>query len=93
MTHLAPIRVEFRLSAPCVPFPVDVRLRSFGERWVAVADVGGGREIGLGPSPREALTGALRPLGDAATRELLADLALLGPSVEIMAAQRALGSA
>ena len=57
MSSRAVVDIQFRLSAPALPGGAEVRLRSFGERWVAVAR--------------------------STTTVLLADLALLQPSVEI----------
>ena len=42
------VSVEFRLSASAYDFWVDVRLRCFGDRWVAVADIADEPELGLG---------------------------------------------
>ena len=79
--------MQFRLSAPELDLSVDVRLRSFGERWIAVAEIAGDRELGLGASAREALAAALTSLGEAATTALLADPALFGPSTAVIAAE------
>lgn len=72
--------LEFTLHAEAVEVPV--RLRRLGERWVAQSD-GGGR-IGVGPTARAALVASVQPLGSAASRQLLSDLSLLAPSVEIL---------
>jgi hypothetical protein len=61
-----------------------VRLSSSGERWVARV----GESVAVGRSARAALTLALEPLGPASTRALLADLALLQPSVDIARSER-----
>lgn len=45
-------------------FWVDVRLREFGGRWLAVADLAGEPDIGLGTSAEEAVRGALVALGE-----------------------------
>jgi hypothetical protein len=76
--------LDFTLHAQATAVPV--RLRRVGERWVAHA----GREgrVGLGAGPREALLAAISPLGQTATREMLADLALLEPSVAIVEMER-----
>ena len=79
--------MQFRLSAPELDLSVDVRLRSFGDRWIAAAEIAGDRELGLGSSAREALTAALASLGQAASEALLADPALFGPSAAVVAAQ------
>jgi hypothetical protein len=65
--------VEFRLSSPCLDFYVDVWLRAFGGRWLAVADIAGDKEIGLGRSPRDALLASLSSLGVHAMTHLLSD--------------------
>jgi len=58
-----------------------VRLIRSGDRWVAHA----GESVAVGSSARVALTAALEPLGQASVRALLADLILLGPSLEVAA--------
>jgi hypothetical protein len=67
---------------------IEVRIRSFGERWIAVAEIAGEPEIGLGRNPREALQAALGSLGERLTRLILADRQLLAPSVEIARQQQ-----
>ncbi len=69
--------VKFRVSAPSLDFYVDVRLRSFAGRWLAVADIAGEPEIGLGLTPRKALAASLASLGAAAADALMADPQLL----------------
>ena len=56
-----------------------VRLALAGERWVAHV----GESVAVGRTARQAFAAALAPVSDARIRALLADLALLGPSVEI----------
>ena len=56
-----------------------VRLVLAGERWVAHV----GESVAVGRTARQAFTAALEPVGEARIRALLADLALLGPSVEV----------
>jgi hypothetical protein len=70
------VSVQFQLRASSLDFYVDVRLRQFDGRWLAVAQIGDEPEIGLGTTARDALAAALSPLGPAATNELLADPAL-----------------
>jgi hypothetical protein len=77
------VTVQFRLAAPVVDFWVDVRLRSWGDRWLAVADIAGEPEIGLGRTARQALEGALASLGQRTARALLADPALAAASADI----------
>ena len=72
---------------------LSVRLRRLSLGWVAdVAGVGAGP--GVGRTARQALTAALLPLGNDATRgALLADLGLLEPSVAVLALENAARSA
>ncbi len=76
-------QIQFTLE-PAAPLPrVDVRMRRFGERWVA--EVGGDQpNIGMAMTPRAALQAALAPLGEPQVEVLLADLSLLEPSCEIV---------
>ncbi len=84
MSSRATVDVQFRLSAPALPGGAEVRLRSFGgERWVAVARIDGMSRSGVGFGPRQALSASLADLPTSTTTVLLADLALLHPSVEI----------
>jgi len=77
-------QIQFTLS-PVAPLPaVEVRMRRFGERWVAQAG-SASPNVGVASTPREALAAALAPLGERAVRLLLADLSLLEPSIEIAA--------
>lgn len=69
--------VNFRLTADTLDFYVDVRLRNFGGRWLAVADIAGEQEVGLGRSARAALGACLLSLGRAAAESLLTDAAEL----------------
>lgn len=66
-------KMDFRLITPVVDFCVDVRLRTWRDRWLAVADIAGEPEIGLGQSARQALEGALASLGPGTARAFLAD--------------------
>lgn len=76
--------MSFRLQAPSLDFWVDVRLREFSGRWLAVAEISGEREIGLGRSAREALAASLSSLGGRAAAALLADSSLLGVSADVI---------
>jgi hypothetical protein len=71
------VAVNFRLTAPALDFYVDVRLRGYGERWMAVATIAGEPEVGLGATPQAALTASLAPLGGEAAAAFLADPQLL----------------
>jgi hypothetical protein len=78
------VSVQFRLSAPSLDFWVDVRLREFDGRWLAVADIADEHEVGLGATAREALTAGLSSLGERAAAALLGDPALAGISRDIL---------
>ena len=56
-----------------------VRLALVGERWFARV----GESVAVGSGALQVLTAALEPVGAARKRALLADLALLAPSLEI----------
>jgi len=58
-----------------------VRLALVGERWFARV----GESVAVGSGALQVLTAALEPVGAARKRALLADLALLAPSLEIAA--------
>ncbi len=77
------ISVNLRIGAPTLDFHVDVRLRNFDRRWLAVAEIGGEQEVGLGSSPREALAASLASLGAAATAVLLADPKLVDVTEDV----------
>jgi hypothetical protein len=78
------VTVQFRLSAPSLDFYVDVRLRQFDGRWLAVAEIAGEPEIGLGHTAHQALAAALSSLGPPAVTELMADPALWGISSSVV---------
>jgi hypothetical protein len=85
-------QIQFTIT-PVAPLPaVEVRMRRFGERWVAQATGAGSPNVGVATTPRAALAAALAPLGEGATRLLLADLSLLEPSVQILETERAAAS-
>jgi hypothetical protein len=65
--------VNIRMRSPALDFYVDVRLRAFGQRWLAVADIAGEPEVGLACTAREALLASMASLGSAAATALLAD--------------------
>lgn len=77
------ISVNTRLTSTELGLDVDLRLRQLDGRWLAVADFGGEPEVGIGASPRAALTAALATLGERAVSALMADPQLLGLSAEI----------
>ena len=70
--------MNFRLAASDLGFHVDVALQNFAGRWLAVADIAGEKEIGLGRSPREALAASLASLGPVAASGLMTDPQLNG---------------
>lgn len=88
MSSSAVVDVQFRLASPALPRGVPIRIRSFGERWVAVARIGEEPQWGLGMNARQALGAALVGLSPSTRSALLADLALLHPSTEIAFANR-----
>ncbi len=88
MTASTLVRTDFALSAPGLDFSVSVRLRRFDDRWLAVAEIGGEPEVGLGGTARQALEASLAPLGAHAARALLADPGLMAPSLEIVRQER-----
>ena len=62
---------------------VDIQLRKLDGRWLAVAQFGAEPEVGIGPTPREALAASLATLGQRTAAALMADPQLLGPSAEV----------
>ena len=83
------VSVQFRLDAPGTGFAVNIHVRSFGERWMATAEIGGKPEVGIGRNARQALEASLATLGERVASACLQDLALLAPSIEIARQQRA----
>ena len=75
--------LQVRLAPVLLDYDVDVRLRTDGDRWIANATVNGVACLGLGPTPRAALTAALGSLPDEDVTLLLADTMLLAPSIEV----------
>jgi len=83
--------IEFSVRTGDGP-ALSVRMRRLSLGWVAdVAGVGAGP--GVGRTARQALTAALLPLGNDATRALLADIGLLEPSAAVLALERTAHSA
>jgi hypothetical protein len=72
--------VQFRLKSPSLDFYVDLRLRHFDGRWMAVADIAGDKEMGLGRTARDALVASLASLGLEAVTNLLSDPSLFDVS-------------
>lgn len=77
------IAMNFRIGAEQLDFYVDVRLQNFGGRWLAIADISGDHELGLGRSAREALSASLSSLGPTDVTTLLADPQLIGVSQQV----------
>jgi hypothetical protein len=77
------ISINFRLASAELGIVVDVRLGELDGRWLAVADYAADPEVGIGATPRAALTAALATLGDRAAAALLADPQLFGVSARI----------
>jgi hypothetical protein len=69
--------VNFRLTAPLLDVWVDVSLRGYGERWMAVATIAGEPEVGLGHTAHQALEASLSSLGTRAAQAIMADPQLL----------------
>lgn len=78
--------VEFEVAPPSLGYAVAVLLRNVTGRWLAIAKCADDRHVGLGATAREALSSALVPLGPRAASILLADPALFGASLRVMAA-------
>ncbi|MEP7378164.1 MAG: hypothetical protein ABI725_01225 [Chloroflexota bacterium] len=64
-----------RLTSDSLPFWVNVDLRDYNGRWVAVADLAGERELGLGVFAREAVLDAVAALRREDREGLVVDLA------------------
>jgi hypothetical protein len=79
--------VEFELAPATLGFSVSVRLGDFEDRWLAVVNSGSARTDGLGATARKALVAALAPLGNRAIAALLAEPAMFGASVHLLAAR------
>lgn len=66
---------ELRLTHPDLDFWVDVRLREWIGRWLAVADLADEPDVGTGDDPQTAIRGALAALGEPYASEMAAELA------------------
>jgi hypothetical protein len=80
------VDIRFQLSASALRLEVGVRLRGGDGRWIAATTARGRQEIGLGATPREALTASLASIGKQGVKELLADPQLFGVSAAILGA-------
>ena len=79
------VSINFRLGSSELGLDVNVRLRELNGRWLAVAEFGDDPEVGIGATPRAALSAALMTLGERASATLLADPELFGVSATLMA--------
>jgi hypothetical protein len=79
------VSVRFRLETLDVPAGIDVRLDSFGDRWVATVSDGRHTEIGLAAVARSALSSAVHALAPRSAQALLADPQLFGVSCQVLA--------
>ena len=77
------VSVTAHLASADLGIDVEIRLRQLDGRWLAVADFDGDPEVGIGPTPRAALEASLATLGKRAATMLMADPALLGPSLAL----------
>ena len=73
---------HLRLTHPELDFWVDVRLREWDGKWLAVADFAGEPDVGTGTDPREALRQSLQALGPRFADELAASARLGLPGEE-----------
>ena len=77
------VSVNARLGSAELGIEVGVRLRQLNGRWLAVAEFGGEPEVGIGATPRAALTASLATLGERTAAALMADPQLFGLSAAI----------
>ena len=80
------VSINTRLSCEDLGLDVEIRLRELEGRWLAVADFGGEPEVGIGATPRAALTASLATLGERTAAALMADPQLFGLSAAIRSA-------
>ena len=83
MEHPHLVSANARLTSEALGLDVSIRLRQLDGRWLAVADFGNEPEVGIGPTPRAALTASFASLGTRAAAALMADPQLLGLSAAI----------
>ena len=77
------VSVNTRLTSDELGLDVEIRIRQLEGRWLAVAAFGGQPEVGIGATPRAALTASLATLGERAAAALMADPQLFGVSAAI----------
>ena len=57
------VSVNGRIASADLGIEVGIQLRELEGRWLAVADFGGAPEVGIGATPRDALSASLATLG------------------------------
>ncbi|HEX5039633.1 MAG TPA: hypothetical protein VFW95_05815 [Candidatus Limnocylindria bacterium] len=77
------VSINFSLGSAELGLDVAVRLRELNGRWLAVAEFGQEPEVGIGATPRAALSASLATLGDRAAATLMADPELFGVSAAL----------
>ena len=77
------VSINFRLGSAELGVDVAVRLRELNGRWLAVAEFVEEPEVGIGATPRAALTAALTTLGERTAATLMADPELFGVSAAL----------
>jgi hypothetical protein len=77
------VSVNIRFCCEALGLDIELRLRELDGRWLAVADFDGQPEVGIGATPRLALTAALATLGERAAAVLMAEPQLFGLSAAI----------
>jgi len=77
------VSVNTRLVCEDLGLDLEIRLRQLDGRWLAVADIGGEPEVGIGATPRVALAAALATLGERAAATIMADPQLFAVSAAI----------
>ena len=82
-THPRLVSATASLYSEALGVDVAIRIRELDGRWLAVAELDGDPEVGIGASPRTALAAALATLGERAAAALMADPRLFGLSAEI----------
>lgn len=60
-----------RLTSPTLPFWVDVDLRDYDGRWVAVAELAGDKALGLGKGAVDAVERSIASLDSSTRRRLV----------------------
>jgi hypothetical protein len=77
------VQVDVTPAASACVFTM--RLNPLGERWVAAVHCEHERHHSIGASAREALAAALAPLGTRTAASVLADPAMFGASLALLA--------